>query len=355
MPNLRLNTEIMEKIAEGLWIRKVELHYGSEGMIALRKLMISIKKLFQYVEPETITGSLIVFVRLSHRRFEIDQLDSRDIYSLETLPQNYRGIARSRTSIIEIQPDDRLTLWTNVIISHEALASDALVYVYESRGDNLLLGGSLERVPNPSPSHASVFSVPTYRSLDIALEKYDAHMARYSSCLILQRAWFDDRHLFLRSKPESIMRDSLLQFLRSSLGAEVRPEQFVDDSHPCDIKVTWMLTNRIAFIEIKWLGKSKNLDGEITTTYTEVRARDGAQQLAEYLDNNKPHSPLNETMGYLVVFDARRRGLEKETSSLSFADAMWYSNKEIEFAPKYHDERQDFKPPIRMFCEPIID
>lgn len=353
MAKLELNTEVMEEIAERLWIRKVEIHYGSEGMNALRSLMTSLKKIFQYIEPETITGSLIVFVRLHRKTFEIDRLKSRDIISAEALPQNYKAVARSKNSLIEVHPDGTMTFWTNANISRESLASEALVYIYESKVDNLMLGGVLEQLPNPSRSHASVFSVPTYRDLDLALEKYDSRMARNSSCLILQEAWFDEKRLFLKSKPESIMRDSLLQFLRSSLGAEIRPEQYVDDSHPCDIKVTWMLTNRIAFIEIKWLGKSRDPTGHITTNYAEGRARDGAQQLADYLDRNISHSPINETMGYLVVLDARRRGLKQNTSSLSVKLAMWYRDKEIKFDPNYHEQRPDFKTPCRMFCEPI--
>jgi hypothetical protein len=135
--------------------------------------------------------------------------------------------------------------------------------------------------------------------------------------------------------------------------ADVRPEQNVDETQPIDIKVTFDSPRHVALIEIKWLGKSRNEDGSMATQYTEYRAREGATQLAGYLDANHPYDPENKTRGYLVVIDARRRGLNENSTTVSAADGMFYENSEVAYDPAYHTTRNDFAPPLRMFVEPV--
>ena len=151
------------------------------------------------------------------------------------------------------------------------------------------------------------------------------------------------------------MRRSLAQFLDIVLRgtAEVRPEQVVDETHPVDVKVTWMFTNRLALVEIKWLGKSMNDEDNITKVFTDVRARTGAKQLAGYLDWNYAETPLHQSRGYLVVIDGRRKGLNRASTSVSLQNGYWYRDKEITYNPKFHLVREDFEEPIRMFAEPI--
>ncbi len=152
------------------------------------------------------------------------------------------------------------------------------------------------------------------------------------------------------------MRRSLTHFLKATLrDAETRPEQNVDESHPIDIKVTWGLSNRIALIEIKWLGTPKYPDGHLGKTYTDSRARDGAQQLSDYLDANRASVPTHVSKGYLVVLDARRANLRPETISLSLSQRLHYRDREIKYNPAFHQLRDDFAPPIRMFAEPVCD
>ena len=152
------------------------------------------------------------------------------------------------------------------------------------------------------------------------------------------------------------MRDSLTQFLKITLrGAEVRPEQNTDESHTIDIKVTFTLTNRLALIEIKWLGKSvRKRPRKITATYSDERARVGAGRLADYLDWYMEQAPTRVTRGYLVVLDGRRHGLKIGTKTLGQQRARYYRNREIQFDPKYHETRDDFDEPLRMFMEPRL-
>jgi hypothetical protein len=150
------------------------------------------------------------------------------------------------------------------------------------------------------------------------------------------------------------MRQSLANFLAARLDAshEVREEQGVDESHPVDVKVTRLFSNRLAIIEIKWLGDSRDRN-HITVRYRDSRALEGAKQLADYLDMNRASAPNQVTRGYLVVIDARRRGLAETTTSISRTEGMHYRDIEIEYAVHHDQLRDDFEKPLRMFAEPV--
>jgi hypothetical protein len=152
------------------------------------------------------------------------------------------------------------------------------------------------------------------------------------------------------------MRRSLFKYLYDVLSgdAEIRPEQIVDESHPVDIKVTWTFANRLALIEIKWIGDSRQPDGSSATSYRDARARSGAKQLAEYLDANRQLTPTHHTKGYLVVFDARRAGLGEGVDIVSREQGLQFERQEVEYDPEYHKERRDFAKPLRFFVEPIL-
>jgi hypothetical protein len=126
----------------------------------------------------------------------------------------------------------------------------------------------------------------------------------------------------------------------------------MNKTRPIDIKVTWGFSNRIALIEIKWLGTPKYEDGHLGTPYTEARARAGAQQLSDYLDANRAFAATHITRGYLVVIDARRANLRPDTIALSHEDGIYYRDREIRYDPPFHTLRDDFAQPVRMFCEP---
>jgi predicted alpha/beta-fold hydrolase len=127
----------------------------------------------------------------------------------------------------------------------------------------------------------------------------------------------------------------------------------VDRSHPVDIKITWALVNRLALIEIKWLGKSLvDRRKQFTQNYTEARALSGANQLANYLDENLRQAPIYASKGYLVIFDARRAMCKTDTTILYKDDAMKYLNSDIQYNPEYHRTRTDFASPFRFFMEP---
>ena len=167
--------------------------------------------------------------------------------------------------------------------------------------------------------------------------------------------WYDENRLFLIEKPEDTIQRSLQKYLYFSLrsDAEVMREQNVDDTHPVDIRITFQFSNRVALIEVKWLGKSKHPDGSPATQYSAKRAVDGAHQLAGYLESFASSSPYAVAKGYLVVLDARRWGLTDGTTTINSENGMYYEHSEIEFQPRYEVERNDFNAPLRMFARPI--
>lgn len=57
-------------------------------------------------------------------------------------------------------------------------------------------------------------------------------------------------------------------------------------------------------------------------------------------------------MGYLVVFDLRRKSAKEDITQIDVANGHWYENKEIIYDPQYHVIRKDFAPPTRMFITP---
>lgn len=192
-----------------------------------------------------------------------------------------------------------------------------------------------------------------------ALTDYDVHLARHSTCYILQGVWHDARRLLLVNKPEKIMRRSLAQHLRTTLRdhAEVREEQNVTETEPIDIKVTWSFGTHLSLIEIKWLGRSVNSTGDALAVafWSPSRPREGAKQLADYLAENVQRAPTHDSEGYLIVFDARRKGTSSlPVGEVSPEDARAYANDVIDYDPKYDALRDDFQPPRRFWLEPKL-
>ena len=155
------------------------------------------------------------------------------------------------------------------------------------------------------------------------------------------------------------MRRSMEHYLKATLRAtrmvELRPEQNVDETKPADIKVTFSHSNRLAYIEIKWMGDSAPKPLRKGKKPHKVRGKavtDGAVQLARYLDRDEVRSTGHLVTGYLVIFDARRRRLKPTTRKISASDGFHYRDCDVEFNDAIL-QREDFAPPRRMFMEPV--
>lgn len=338
----------MAQIAHDLYFPMVEKEHGEKGTRALRELLDFVQALYKYLAPEARSTRILVFRRIDDAALGAlkGPVECTSVQWLPTLSAN--------PIVIQLRQNGRFLLSQTAEVNPTILAQESVVYTYENRVERFYAKNEVRIVLNPAPGYPSVFAVPTFDSLRTALEGYRSTQVRRSSCKILGGSWKDSKRIFFKKGPESTMRDSLTQFLKICLRGdiEVRPEQVVDESHPADIKVTWFMSNRLAFIEIKWLGAAKT-SASTLTRYTDGRARRGARQLADYLDRNAVQAPKHEARGYLVVLDGRRAKVKPSTRKISKENGFKYENKEIVYSPKYDEIRSDFEMPMRMFMEPI--
>ena len=344
-----LNPDAMVSLAQTHYMRMIVDKHGNAGMEPLRNILQALRRLYERVAPETLKHRLIMFATVDP---ELRPISAPD----ETFPSilSIENVA-DQPVILQMLNDGRVLLWRDREVDVLAFSETSVVYTYESEVEHFRAKGESLKVDKLVIGCASSFAVPTYSDLHEALAHYASAMVRASSCPILSKIWYDDKRLFLVAGPEYHMRDSLTHFLKARLRGnfEVRPEQVVDSSHPVDIKVTWWMTNRLALIEIKWLGQSREV-AKLGTKHTESRAREGAQQLADYLNSNRSQAPQHQTRGYLVVIDARRARLGLNTTTLPLADAMKYQHQAISYDPDFEQTRTDYHKPLRMFAEPKV-
>lgn len=320
--------------------------YGSNGVNNLKMVLETIISIFKNINLHNF-DSILVF--------------KSDVFNLEEQVDNYLTIqnyihlagVEERSLVIQVKNLDEIVFSTSDIQTTDILPTD-FVYQYTRQKEifhTLTTTCVLPRIPGTD----SCFTISTFKELDEALLHYKTSVAKYAECQHIKTAAHSDNRIFFKPHPEHFLRDSLVYFLRVRLrgeGLEVRPEQNVDTSHPVDVKITWGFTNHIALIEIKWLGKSLNQSTLTFTEYSASRARDGAEQLANYLEANKMQVPNHTTMGYLAIFDLRRRNANENTTQISVTDGFWFQNQEIVYNPEYHRIRSDFAMPIRMFITP---
>ena len=354
----------MAEIAERLYVATVFERFGPDGVKGLRTTLVTIRRLYEHVAPEKIPGSLVVVCPLTerppragrtYRRGGMGDPGEYVFRDMMCLASAYDAEARAGVTVVEIVGSGSFHFYRNVEApDYESLSQEAIVYVWSEQGETFFIGGEKRHVVNPSPSiHASVFALPTFRQLEDALEGYRVAVVRQCGCSTLAEAWESSARFIFTNRPEALMRDSVAAFLRAALrgGATVAEEQNVDSSHPIDVRVNWDFAKRVGLIEIKWMGQSRTRTQNLLN-YRDARAREGAQQLAEYLDWAATQSPRHDLTGYLVVIDGRRRGVMADSEVLSLGDAMFYANKDVVYRPRLHELRDDFAKPIRMFIEP---
>jgi hypothetical protein len=337
----------MVALKEDLYTSAVQLAFGTDGQEALKLLLSAIVHIYRRSDPSLRTKPLVLFTDATVSAPVVPNT-TRKVHSISTLTCELDDAC-----LVRVKPDNSLEISPLDITALSKRSESAVVYLYSGGVEKFIINGNEFRLTNPIIGCVSVFCKPTFTSLATALDNYRLRAAAYTSCLILQEAWNETSRWWLRTKPEQTMRKSLVQYLRNVLvDAEVRPEQNVDETHPVDIHVTFSMSDQRAIIEIKWLGKSIDSTGAPATAYSQSRALDGAEQLANYLDSSNTWGPGVRTRGYLVIFDARRKGLAAGTTSLATNDALHYEDKEIEFNPDYSSVRGDFHLPVRMYMYP---
>lgn len=345
---MTIDEQAMASVFEDAFLPFVIQRHGDKAGPAVRSLLTFIKGFYQHVAPEGQNEAIVIFQTLDDATRPINN-PGIECSSLTELANKVAG-----PCAIQVIPSGVFIVWANYTADSEDLSKTAVVYSFYQGIEYFHANRQRKLLVKLIPGRSSNFAVPTFEGLKEALSAYRDTMVRTSSCEILNTAWYEPKRLFFKAGPEETIQRSLTRFLKITFtgGAEVRPEQIVDESHPVDIKVTWFMSNRLALIEIKWLGKSRD-DKKIKATYTKSRANKGAEQLANYMDANKIQAPIHETRGYLVVVDARRAKLALHRTDISKKDGMKYATSEITYKPKYHEARTDFEHPIRMFVDPI--
>jgi hypothetical protein len=347
---MNIDLQAMAEIFGDAFVPFVVKHHGDAASPVVRSILSFIKGLWEYIAPESLNHQLVIFQTLNDADRPISS-SGLECYAFTELANKVLG-----PCVIQVVPSGAFILWTEHSANALDLSQTAVVYSFEKGTERFYAKSESKLLRKLIPGRTSNFAVPTFNDLREALAAYRDTQVLTSSCDILSTAWYEPNRLFFKPAPEETIRRSLTRYLKITFepNAEVRPEQIVDESHPVDIKVTWFMTNRLALIEIKWLGRSRD-DAGIKNNHTVARAKSGAKQLADYMDANKVQATTHETRGYLVVVDARRAKLSINKTTLSTDDGMKFAASEIPYDPKFHEIREDFETPIRMFVRPVCN
>lgn len=339
------NEDALIQILQKQFMIRVDDAYGNIGVndfincVGLLRLLYKNVTLTRY---ETITAFVGTYSCL---RGKGKEMRKENIHSVDT--QNLIVKLVDEDNVVLYQPDeiDIVTLSDSTFIYHWRLDRSHSDQFYVKR----------ELIPfsdELTPDEGSFFAVRTYSDLDEALINYRDNIALMCKNRALTESMTPER-LFYKPSPEGLLQEALNEYLEYHLrNCDVKREHNVDDSHPVDIFVKWRGTNHMALIEIKWVGKSLNKEGNVGVKYYDKRANEGAVQLAGYIDNNSDSFPRDITIGYLVVFDLRRhKNDDVNRVKMSRANADYYNGKEINYNPQYDLIRKDFRKPYRFFIK----
>jgi hypothetical protein len=313
------------------------------------ELIKVITSIYRFIEPSHLNGKLIIYKRISDNEL-LPRTHGSIVYNMDELTH-----INTKTIIIESYKE-QLYLWRDIDETSLLDNTHTVFYCYEN--DIEYFSVNKQRIDIPHPFDCSSIYALHYFYLNSALTKYKYEKVLTSNCLIFNKCWFDSKRIFFISAPEEKMQQSLSEFLSSTLrGVEVVREYNLNASKPVDVRVKWIEANKSALIELKWLGKSKNRNGEITAEHTDCRADKGAKQLKEYLDMDDTDTPNVISKAYLVVIDGRRKNTTAKTTAINSEEGLYYENREINFSDKhkYFESSKRFTKPIRMFTKPIWD
>lgn len=328
---------------------------------SFKALIEDIVAIYKNIEPMNYSGTIYIIKHF---------LDSDTDFKVPmTLCHNVlqHSLQNPDEIVLHIfQEDLNIYIYENESASRIEELSECLIYIYHNNAERMILNGT--SVSLPRVLKGSTFS-QYYIELQTALDYYRMNVVRFSSCEILKNIWHDlDNRYYLESngsgndEPEIHIQKSLRQFLSNYTSAlrgttvDVEREHNVigTSSHkPVDLIVRWKDANRVALIEIKWLGKTKNRKGVIKGNNGVSRAINGLNQLYGYYCKQKTDTPSCNIRAQLVVLDARRL-YEFADGYLTSKCGLHFQNEEIVLtkASERILEITDFERPARMFAEP---
>ena len=261
---------------------------GQAGVDVVKEMHPYLRRIFRAVAYESITGRLTVFRSIQNDRPVLDRSSALRLRDIAELAAHHRG-----TMTLEVVSESEVYLWLREA-SPESF-EDVLSYTFSNvDGEQFWVGQT--KVGMPAPVKYPLFGLRLFFGLEEALRRYALDLAYGCHCEILQSVWRDPERLAWLPAPEGRMRDSLAYFLRNALAdgtPDIVKEAPVDDRNPVDITIRWADSNRIALIEVKWLGASGQLGmPKFTKIWRAARATKGLRQIANYIDINRARARL---------------------------------------------------------------
>lgn len=313
-------------------------------------------EIYRHLEPALFKGNVFVFKHLNDEPV-FDFGKGTLLYDPNVQLYRSEGILA-----IQVFSDDRLMMWNEA--DETLLRNNHSVVTYIFRNNEELFIAKGNEVPISIYPFGSRFATQYFELLE-ALDDFKTSIVYRSSCPLLMKAWFDAKLIFFagggKDLPETHLQASLHHFLKIRLRGirlVLRELNVVDESgRPVDIAIYWGEANRMALLEMKWLGKSKHPDGRLSTEYTQSHVNKGLFQLKGYLDTAHNNMPTTIIEALLVIIDGRRSHTNVHTVSVNSADGLHFEKKELPVAAgrQYFNDQPGFHRPIRMFAAPITD
>jgi len=329
-----------------------------KAIISLEIITKTLTELFNFFEPAYFSSAFFVINELDNNSVLPKDKSKLITFNKEQLIYQKKGF------IIQII-ENNLYLCEEFNIIDFITKENLLLYRFENNREFFIANNKEFEITEQR--FGSKFS-NEFWELNKFLEQYAILKVRSSSCPIFSQSWYDKDRIFFQSGgndiPEKYMQQSIKNFIddirifKGEIGQyEADREHMLGAEKPVDLLIKWEKSNRIALIEIKWLGKSKNSEGKIKSNHNNSRANDGYKQLKEYYELVKTDNPTKIIKCFLVVIDGRRWQTNESTSSISHANGMHYADKELEIDDdkKYWTILPNIEVPIRMFVEPICN
>ena len=351
--------KLIANISEFYAIKIFKAFNNIKAIKALEIIGKELTDLFNFFEPAHFKGRFFIIENFDND-FILPEKDGQLITLNKEILLNINN-----DFIIQVFDNRNLFLWENIDYSGILQAENTLIYKYENNKEYFIANS--EEINITDHPYGSRFS-NEFWELGTILDKYKNLKIRKSSCPIFNEAWFDENRIFLKGGgkdiPEKYIQQSLknmlddLRVFKGEIGQfEPEREHTLNATKPVDIIIKWEKSNRIALIEIKWLGKSKDETGQITSNHNNSRANEGYSQLKDYFELAKRDYPNKIIKCYLGVIDSRRWQTNEHIKTISYNNGMQYCDKELEIdrIKRYWKIYPNIEKPIRMFAEPICE
>jgi len=355
-----INAEAVENLSDLFAIKILKAFDNNHQSVkATSTIAKALKELYRYFEPSYFSGKFFLCKHLNDESV-FDEASGTVLYDKNILLNKTKG-----NIIMQVFEDKRIMLWEDVETDDLLKRNDCLTYFFEKNKEFFFANNEKVEIPYAPPG--SMFATQFY-DLTQALNEYKLQRVLYSSCPLFTEAWFDKNRIFLKAGgsgkniPEKHLQQSLYNYLSTNMNLRgttpvLREFNLIGETpKPIDISVFWGEANRTALIEVKWLGKSKNVDNKVTSDYKNAKANTSFKEVKEkYFDPAKGNMSKTILKVYLVVIDAQREGTDNDTTELTVANGMYYQDIElvIDEDKRFYDSIPEFERPIRMFAAPI--